>query len=227
MTVAVAAGAAGNFTLTVTGTSGARVHSASVVVTNPPPAGGAEEIALYAKNAEHIAGAWRVVADTTAAGGARIEQPDAGAAKVTSPLANPADYFELTFVAQPNLPYRLWLRARAQNDSYNNDSVYVQFSGSVTEGGAPINRIQTTEAVPVVLEDCSGCGLSGWGWQDNGYGVNVLGPTMYFNAGPQTIRIQGREDGISIDQIVLSRDTYLMTPPGKPKADTTILSKTQ
>jgi len=49
---------------------------------------------------------------------------------------------------------------------------------------------------------------------------------MYFTAGPQTIRIQGREDGISIDQIVLSPDTYLTTSPGATKNDTTILSKT-
>jgi len=42
----------------------------------------------------------------------------------------------------------LWLRGRAQADSYNNDSVYVQFSGSVTAAGAPANRIGSTQAVP-------------------------------------------------------------------------------
>ena len=65
------------------------------------------------------------------------------------------------------------------------------------------------------------------GWQDNGYGVGVPGPVMYFTAGPQTIRIQGREDSISLDQIVLSPDTYLTTSPGATKNDITILSKTQ
>ena len=49
---------------------------------------------------------------------------------------------------------------------------------------------------------------------------------MYFTAGSQTIRIQGREDGISIDQIVLSPDTYLTTSPGQPKNDSTILGQT-
>ena len=58
------------------------------------------------------------------------------------------------------------------------------------------------------LEDCSGCGVSGWGWQDNGYGTGVLGPLIYFSDdGPQTIRMQTREDGLSIDQIVLSHTT--------------------
>jgi hypothetical protein len=105
--------------------------------------------------------------------------------------------------------------------------VYVQFSGSVTNGATPVNRIGTTEAATVVLEDCTGCGLAGLGWQDNGYGAGVLGPVMYFTAGAQTIRVQGREDGISIDQIVISPDTYLTTPPGAAKNDVTILSKTR
>ena len=49
---------------------------------------------------------------------------------------------------------------------------------------------------------------------------------MYFTAGTQTIRIQQREDGLAIDQIVLSPDTYLTSPPGPTKNDTTILIKT-
>jgi hypothetical protein len=46
-------------------------------------------------------------------------------------------------------------------------------------------------------------------------------------AGVQTIRIQRREDGISIDQIVLSRVTYLARSPGATKNDATILPRTQ
>jgi len=223
--VAVAPGTpGGSFTLTVTGTSGARVHSASVVVTVTPASSNAEEIVLYARNAQRVAGAWRLVADASAAGGARVEHPDAGAAKVATPLANPADYFELTFAAKSNVPYRLWLRGRAQNDSYNNDSVWVQFSGSVSATRTPVNRIGSTEGAAIVLEDCKGCGVEGWGWQDNGYGVDVLGPAMYFNDGAQTIRIQGREDGIAIDQIVLSPAAYLNSAPGSPKNDGIILN---
>lgn len=168
-----------------------------------------------------------MVADKTAAGGSRIEQPDASAAKITTAAANPANYFDVTFTAEANTPYRLWVRGRAAQNFFGNDSVFVQFSGSVTENGVSINRIQTTEAVPLVIEDCQGCGVAGWGWQDNGYGLGVLGPLMYFTAGPQTIRIQGREDGISIDQIVLSPDTYLTRSPGATKNDATILGKTQ
>ncbi|HXI28705.1 MAG TPA: hypothetical protein VNG89_09785, partial [Vicinamibacterales bacterium] len=84
----------------------------------------------------------------------------------------------------------------------------------------------TTQSIPVILEDCTSCGVAGWGWADNGYGAGVLGPVMYFLAGPQTIRIQQREDGLAIDQIVLSPDTYLSASPGLTKHDTTILPGT-
>jgi hypothetical protein len=122
--------------------------------------------------------------------------------------------------------YHLGLRGRANNNSYTNDSVYVQFSGSVTASGAPVFRIGSTAATAYVLENCSGCSISGWGWQDNGYGAGVLGAAIYFAmSGPQTLRIQTREDGLSIDQVILSPASYLTSPPGAVRNDTTILAK--
>ena len=130
----------------------------------------------------------------------------------------------MTFTAEAGRPYRLWIRAKAQDDFWGNDSVWVQFSDSVNSSGAPLFRIGTTSGTEINLEDCSGCGLSGWGWQDNGWGVGVLGPQIFFQStGTHTIRIQNREDGISIDQIVLSPATYLHTSPGALKNDNTVL----
>ncbi len=184
------------------------------------------EVVLWAAESDALAGTWSVAADSTAAGGSRLRLPDAGAAKITTPLASPASYFEMTFNAEAGKPYRLWIRLRADNNHWANDSVWVQFSGSVTSGGVPQWRIGTTSGADVNLEDCSGCGLSGWGWQDNGWGVGVMGPLVYFaTTGPQTIRVQQREDGVSIDQIVLSSATYLNASPGALKNDTTILPK--
>jgi hypothetical protein len=45
------------------------------------------------------------------------------------------------------------------------------------------------------------------------------------NPGVQTMVIQTREDGVAIDQVVLSA-RYLTTRPGKAKDDTTILGPT-
>ena len=58
-------------------------------------------------------------------------------------------------------------------------------------------------------------GLSGWGWEDDGWGaVNKNGVTRRFpEGGWQHLIIQTREDGVSIDQIVLSAETYLTRRP--------------
>jgi hypothetical protein len=188
----------------------------------------APEIVLYGSDASVKAGGWTVVADPSAAGGSRIHLPDAGVAKVATASAVPAKYFEMTFNAQAGVPYRLWIRGRAENDFWGNDSIFVQFSGSVTSSGTATFRIGTTSATEYNLEDCSGCGLQGWGWQDNGWGVGVMGPVIYFQTtGTQTIRVQNREDGLSIDQIVLSPQLYLTTAPGPLKNDNTIMPRSQ
>ena len=191
----------------------------------PPPPAGASEVVLYASEASLRAGKWVVETDSTAAGGQRIRHPDAGAAKLSAPLASPANYFELTFTAEAGVPYRLWIRGKADRNYWGNDSVFVQFDGSVTKAGSAQFRIGSTDATTFNLEECSGCGLSGWGWEDNGWGQGVLGPQIYFaKTGTQRIRIQTREDGLSIDQIVLSPQRYLTSSPGALKNDTTILT---
>ena len=210
---AVAIDAAGN-----RGSSGPRQFTVGADLSS------ADEIVLYAAAAPVRAGGWGLVSDTSAAAGAQLHHPNAGAAKITTPLANPVNFFEMLFDASAGQPYRIWMRLRAQNNHYNNDSVHVQFDNTVTSSGAPIFRIGTTSAAEINLEDCSGCGLSGWGWQDNGWGVGVLGPELRFAThGPQRIRVQTREDGVSIDQIVVSASRYRSTSPGALQNDTTIL----
>ena len=186
---------------------------------------GVDEVVLFATDATNIAGAWRRVADTTAARGARLVHPNAGAAKLSAALASPVNYFELTFVADAGKPYRLWLRGNAESDAWSNDSVFVQFNDTVDAAGAPLWRTGSVSSTSVNVEDCGGCGLSGWGWQDNGWGVGVLGPLVTFShSGVHTIRVQTREDGLSIDQIVLSARNYLSRAPGLLKNDSTILT---
>jgi hypothetical protein len=210
-------------------TSG-EVWSFTTAGTPPPPppnaTAGAGDVVLYAAEAPVRSGDWAVVPDATAASGARIFQPNAGVSKLASALAAPTQYFEMTFNAQAGVPYRIWMRGRAELDAGVNDSVFVQFSDTVTSTGAATWRIGTESAAEMNLEDCSGCGLSGWGWQDNGWGVGTLGPLVYFaTTGAHTIRVQAREDGLSIDQIVLSRGAFLTKAPGALKNDTTILRK--
>jgi hypothetical protein len=197
--------------------------SRTVTVSN---GAGAGDIVLWAADAPVRTGAWRVVTDSTAAGGRRLEQPEAGAATIDPALADPVHYVELTATVQADTSYRVWLRLKAAGNSGYSDSVWVQTSDTVNASGSPIFRIGTASATRINLQDCQGCSVSGWGWQDNGYGTGVLGELLRFDTGgAQTIRIQAREDGVSIDQVVLSPSTYLNKPPGAVKNDTTILPK--
>ena len=66
--------------------------------------------------------------------------------------------------------------------------------------------------------------MAGCGWEDNGWGRGMLGPLLYFQtSGAQRLRVQTGEDGLSIDQIVLSPDRYLTSSPGAIENDNTIL----
>jgi hypothetical protein len=192
----------------------------------PPPPGANSTLVIYAGSRATRAGAWTTVTDSSAAGGVALVLPNTGRAKVTTAVADPTEYAELTVNVEASKPYRLWLRGKATSNIYTNDSVFVQFSGAVDVNGQPIYRLRTTAAAEINLEDCSGCGLSGWGWQDNGWGVGVAGPAIYFQAtGSQTIRIQNREDGLMIDQVMLSPDAYLNAAPGSLKNDTKIYAE--
>ena len=184
-----------------------------------------KEIVMHASEPGRINGSWQLVADGTAAGNTRAWNPNANAPKVTSPLADPRDHIELVFVADPTQEYKLWIRLKAEGDHWENDSVWVQFSGARDSAGNTIYGIGTPSALRVSLEECSGCGISGWGWEDDGWGsVNHNGVTLRFPAGGlQVIRLQPRDDGVSFDQIVLSAETYKTVRPGTAKNDTTRL----
>ena len=217
-------------------------HSAFPIVNAPlvsVPAGGAimhfvpesrmvndvpGELVMYAQDASSVAGNWRLEVDPSAALGRKLRNPNAGAAKLGAPLAAPADYVEFTFHADAGVNYRLWMRGRADNDNWANDSVFVQFSDAVDPAGAAVWRIGSTSGTAVNLEDCVNCGVKGWGWQDNGYGANVLGmPVRFAATGMHTLRVQRREDGYAFDQIVLSSSRFFTRAPGPLKEASTVL----
>ncbi len=185
-----------------------------------------DTIVLYAADAAKRQGAFDIVQDGTAAGGEALRNPNANNELVAVPAANPQSYVELTFEADAGKPYHLWIRGKATSNARVNDSIWMQFSRTVNGlSGPAIYRIGTTSGVWLSIEEDNGAGLSGWGWTDNGFGMNVFGPDLWFSTtGTQTVRLQPREDGIIIDQIVLSASRYLATPPGPSKNSTTILA---
>src|SRR5512135_184361 len=96
----------------------------------------ATDVVLYATDATNLHGNWALVSDSTAAGGQMLASTDLRSSWLNAPAAAPADYFEATFTADANTPYHLWMRLRAQKNSKNNDSAWVQFSDALDGSGA-------------------------------------------------------------------------------------------
>src|SRR6185369_10605912 len=109
--------------------------TATPTPTPTPPPTSAAEVVLYAGQAPLKVGSWSSVSDISAAAGVRLQQTDAGVPKITTPSINPPHYFEMTFNAEAGRAYRLWIRGKALDDYWGNDSVWVQFSDSVNSSG--------------------------------------------------------------------------------------------
>jgi hypothetical protein len=180
------------------------------------------EIVLRATDVTKMAGILQLSGDATAADGLGLWNQNRNSAKLAGAAAAPATYAEFQFYAEAGRPYHLWIRSRAQKNDYDNDSAFVQFSGIASA------RIGTTSSMTYQLEDAPTAGLSNWGWQDNGLGTvkGMMGAHLTFEkSGLQTIRIQPREDGLQIDQIVISPDRYLLVAPGGLKNDGTVVPR--
>ena len=146
-------------------------------------------------------------------------------ANTSGPLASPTDYFDTTFSANAGVPYTIWLRLKATANSKFNDAVFVQFSDALASS-SPIYQMNTTSALTVNLATDSGASsLNNWGWINGAYWLSQPTTLTFASSGTHTIRIQVREDGVQLDQIVLSPSTYLSAAPGGVTNDSTIVPK--
>ena len=185
----------------------------------------APDIVLYASDVTAMYGNWSRIGASGAAGGQTMNSTDNGWSATDNPLASPSDYFEASFPAPAGTAYHVWLRLRAGGNSKYNDSVWVQFGDAVDASGSPLYRTGSTSALLVNLENCSNCGVSGWGWMDGSWWLAQMKVVRFASAGTHTIRVQTREDGVQVDQIVLSPSTYFSSAPGPVENDTTIVAK--
>ncbi len=150
---------------------------------------------------------------------------DNGVANANNPLASPADYVDVTFNAEANTPYTVWLRLKATGNSKYNDAVWLQFSDALS-GGAPVYPLNSTQGLMVNLAtNGSASSLNNWGWQNTAYWLSQATTVSFASSGSHTLRIQIREDGVQFDQIVLSPSTYLSSSPGSVTNDSTIVPK--
>jgi hypothetical protein len=198
---------------------------ASAVTSSTTRSATADIVLYVADDATTVAGDWSAASSPTAAAGEMLTSANTGFSAMDVPFASPQHYFEVPFDAAAETTYQVWLRLRGTADSNANDSVWVQFDGAVDGAGNPLWRIGSSSALAVNLENCSRCGIAGWGWQDNGFWTGQTARVRFAVGGTQTIRVQVREDGVSIDQIVLSPTTFFSAAPGPLKNDATIVPK--
>ena len=193
------------------------------VVTASAPA---STIVLYASDVPDTAlrGVWSKASDATSPNGVKLQTTDKNLSYANSPLAAPSHYFDVTVTPLADTPYTIWLRLKARSDNKFNDAVWVQFSNARVNG-APMYAINSTSGLLVNLAStASGASLRNWGWENSAYWLSQPA-TLTFPGGPQTLRIQIREDGVELDQIVLSPATYLNVAPGGRTDDRTIVPK--
>lgn len=184
----------------------------------------AQDIVLHSGDIASVSGNWAPVDSYSGADARKMQSLDYGWSSTDAPLAAPSEYFEATFNARAWTGYRVWLRLKASENSKWNDSVWVQFSDSLVSG-EPTYRIGTASGLLVNLEECAGCGVSGWGWSGHAWWASQALAIEFPSDGPHTIRIQTREDGVEIDQIVVSSSSYVNASPGSSRDDSTILPR--
>ena len=101
----------------------------------------------------------------------------------------------------------------------------MQFSDAQA-GGSPVYPLNSASALLVNLAtDGSTASLNAWGWQNMAYWLGQDTIVSFAASGTHTLRVQTREDGVQIDQIVLSPDKYFKLSPGPPTSDATIVRK--
>jgi hypothetical protein len=172
-----------------------------------------------------IHGSWTSTSDATSANGLKLTTPDAGWSTASAPLVAPADYIDVMFDADAGIPYTLWLRMRALNDNKYNDALWVQFSDALV-ANTPVYPLNSTSGLLVNLAtDATAVSLHGWGWQNGAYWLLQPATVTFAASGSHTMRIQVREDGVQLDQIVLSPGKFLTAPPGPLTNDSTILPR--
>jgi hypothetical protein len=185
------------------------------------------DIVIYAGDVAQsgLNGSWQQAADPTSPSGVKLTTSNLGVTHADQPLASPTDYLDLSFNADAGTPYTVWLRLGAANNNRSNDSVWLQFSDAQVDG-TPIYGIGSSSGLLVTLAtDATGSSLNQWGWQNGAYWLSQPTTITFAASGQHTIRIQVREDGVQLDQIVLSPSSYLTQAPGQVSGDLTIVPK--
>jgi hypothetical protein len=94
----------------------------------------------------------------------------------------------------------------------------VQFSDAQISGAGAYPVGTTSGLVVNLATDSTGSSLAGWGWVNGAYWLGQVATVTFPTTGSHTLRLQVREDGVQIDQIVLSPSTYFNASASCPNS---------
>lgn len=162
--------------------------------------------------AQNIVG-WSPAAPTCAQALSTADTP--GSTIVNPVSAVPNRYFEHTFTIPTAGQYYAWARLSAAGNNKYSDSVYMQFDNDI---GTPNNAYIFNLAT-----DATGTSLNSMGWTGAPYWNPGPGMPVILTAGTHRLRVQEREDGVTVDQVTF---TLSPTSPGVATNDTNRLACT-
>ena len=90
------------------------MFSTAVSLASVAGAAAAPDVVLYPSDVTTMSGNWARVQSASGAGITKMQSADRGWSSTEQPLANPNDYFEVTFTAPSYTKYHVWLRLRAR-----------------------------------------------------------------------------------------------------------------
>ena len=189
-------------------------------------AASAPEVVIYASDVPAAAmhGVWSAAPSAGSPNGTALVTPDNGVANTTSALASPVDYVDVTFNARQRRRTHLAASARRREQQVQRRGVGAVFQRDRerTVGLRGRHHVWTAR------EPChrlTASSLNGWGWQNGAYWLAQATTVTFAGGGAHTLRIQVREDGVQLDQIVLSPQKFRTSAPGTVANDLTIVPK--
>ena len=174
----------------------------------PPPPAAIDEVVLHAAVNPQITGGWIVTDDATAASGRAASESELQRAEGLDGVRG----------AGPGLRARVRRGARqtvpvmaARQGARRQLPERLQCSCSSTAVSTPGEILSGAPPRPTRPSSCSriavDAALQGWGWADNGYGVNVPGPLVYFattgaaaHSNPGSRRWDGHRSGRAVSR---------------------------
>jgi hypothetical protein len=183
------------------------------IETRVTPQSAAPEVIVYASELPRSAlSEFSFWDDPASPGGKSIGTPNKGDILDPPPENDPHVTFQVK--VQRGVPYRCWIHMKVgtPKGKAKANKMFVQFSDAVDKTNKEVLRPGTGSYLTA-----HGPEREGWTW----VGCDAVAPAasdaliLFRTGGEVTVRLQGGEEGVAFDQLVLSPGRFLDKPPSE------------